>query len=216
MNVAPLTQCHRYYMNAWKRWKMLPMIMRRTWEWQRISYKLNLTLTQRKLSWTVRLFDDKLLISSRLTLRTLILILDIRLDFSKGYYQTLLDLADCYIGNKIDSSAFEECSRYIFGLKSYVISTIDKILYALCHQAYVISTDERCQGLIELYMKDDHTIAQTDINQLQAYQLQAEAFIKGNENMYRLLFAVWLSKLNRLPSYATLTRVFLFCLGWSK
>lgn len=58
-------------------------------------------------------------------------ILGVDLNFSHGYYYALLDLIDTFFDGSIDQAKFEECARYIFGTKAYIIFTIDKLVMLL-------------------------------------------------------------------------------------
>lgn len=55
----------------------------------------------------------------------------VELDFSHGYYYALLDLIDLFFDGSIDQTTFEECSRYIFGSKAYIMFTVDKLVLLL-------------------------------------------------------------------------------------
>lgn len=53
------------------------------------------------------------------------------MDFSHGYYYALLDLVDIFFDGSVDQTTLEECARYMFGTKGYMIFTIDKLVMLL-------------------------------------------------------------------------------------
>jgi hypothetical protein len=58
------------------------------------------------------------------------------LDYSNGTYGALLDLIDKFFDHdyNIEQQMFEECCRYVFGTKAYILYTIDKLVSALIKQ----------------------------------------------------------------------------------
>ena len=63
---------------------------------------------------------------------------DVEMDFSHGYYHALLDLIDLFFDGAINQVTFEECSRYIFGSKAYLMFTIDKLVLLLTRHVSLI------------------------------------------------------------------------------
>lgn len=55
----------------------------------------------------------------------------VEMDFSHGYYYALLDLVDIFFDGSVDQNTLEECARYMFGTKGYMIFTIDKLVMLL-------------------------------------------------------------------------------------
>lgn len=58
----------------------------------------------------------------------------IEMDFKSGYYNTLLKLIDRFFDDELDQHVFEECARYIFGTKAYIMFTIDKLMLSIMRQ----------------------------------------------------------------------------------
>lgn len=61
-------------------------------------------------------------------------ILAIEMDFKLGYYNALLKLIDRFFDDELDQHVFEECARYIFGTKAYIMFTIDKLMISIMRQ----------------------------------------------------------------------------------
>lgn len=59
------------------------------------------------------------------------------MDFSNGYYNAMLDLIDVFFESAVDQQVYEECARYIYGKKAYVIFTIDKLVMLLIRHVSV-------------------------------------------------------------------------------
>ena len=60
------------------------------------------------------------------------------MDFRHGYYHALLDLIDLFFDGAVNQATFEECSRYIFGSKAYIMFTIDKLILLLTRHVSLI------------------------------------------------------------------------------
>ena len=58
----------------------------------------------------------------------------VEMDFKRGYYNALLRLIDQFFDDELDQHVFEECARYIFGTKAYVMFTIDKLMISMMRQ----------------------------------------------------------------------------------
>lgn len=56
------------------------------------------------------------------------------MDFKLGYYNALLKLIDRFFDDELDQHVFEECARYIFGTKAYIMFTIDKLMLSIMRQ----------------------------------------------------------------------------------
>lgn len=56
------------------------------------------------------------------------------MDFKSGYYNALLKLIDRFFDDELDQHVFEECARYIFGTKAYIMFTIDKLMLSIMRQ----------------------------------------------------------------------------------
>jgi histone deacetylase complex regulatory component SIN3 len=62
------------------------------------------------------------------------------MDFKLGYYNALLKLIDRFFDDELDQHVFEECARYIFGTKAYIMFTIDKLMLSIMRQVIINRT----------------------------------------------------------------------------
>jgi paired amphipathic helix protein Sin3a len=60
--------------------------------------------------------------------------LAIEMDFKHGYYNALLKLIDRFFDDELDQYVFEECTRYLFGTKAYILFTIEKLMLSIMRQ----------------------------------------------------------------------------------
>lgn len=56
------------------------------------------------------------------------------MDFKQGYYKAMLKLIDRFFDDEFDQYIFEECARYLFGTKAYILFTIDKLMLSIMRQ----------------------------------------------------------------------------------
>ncbi|KAI8137486.1 hypothetical protein BJV82DRAFT_583646 [Fennellomyces sp. T-0311] len=113
----------------------------------------------------------------------------VEMDFSHGYYYALLDLIDLFFDGSVDQPTFEECSRYIFGSKAYIMFTIDKLILLLTRHMHHIMTDLRSRQLIELFRTYRNLEHPPDAQQLATYKLRAEQDVIGPaHNIYGIVF----------------------------
>jgi histone deacetylase complex regulatory component SIN3 len=113
-----------------------------------------------------------------------ICMLAIDLNFSQSYYDTLLDLIDKFFEGELDQQSFEECSRYIFGTKAYLMFTIDKVVHVLAKQIHTLVADETSSTLISV----DRIIDSVSTKSLYQYSKQAEELVGSEENLYQANF----------------------------
>ncbi|CAO3665162.1 unnamed protein product [Umbelopsis ramanniana] len=106
------------------------------------------------------------------------------LDFSQGYYETLLDLIDKFFEGDVDQQSFEECSRYIFGTKAYLVFTIDKLVHILAKQIHTLVTDDISIALLS----GDRLFDLASTKSVFDYNKQAEELVGKDENVYQANF----------------------------
>ncbi|KAI8147238.1 hypothetical protein BJV82DRAFT_598310 [Fennellomyces sp. T-0311] len=111
----------------------------------------------------------------------------IDLDFRNGCYPIMLDLIERLLKGDIDQGTYEACTRYMFGLKAYVLFTFDKVLDALSNQVYQGVTEPNCRSLVDLYIQEDTRVPEENLSSLQLYKVKAESIRKGNEHLYMIL-----------------------------
>lgn len=106
------------------------------------------------------------------------------MDFSQGYYETLLDLIDKFFEGDVDQQSFEECSRYIFGTKAYLVFTIDKLVHILAKQIHTLVTDDISIALLS----GDRLFDLASTKSVFDYNKQAEELVGKDENVYQANF----------------------------
>ncbi|KAI9284465.1 hypothetical protein BC943DRAFT_347176 [Umbelopsis sp. AD052] len=106
------------------------------------------------------------------------------LDFSQGYYETLLDLIDKFFEGDVDQQSFEECSRYIFGTKAYLVFTIDKLVHILAKQIHTLVTDDISIALLS----GDRLFDLATTKSVYDYNKYAEELVGKDENIYQANF----------------------------
>ncbi|KAI9319643.1 hypothetical protein BX666DRAFT_1853580 [Dichotomocladium elegans] len=113
------------------------------------------------------------------------------MDFSHGYYYALLDLVDIFFDRSIDQTTFEECTRYMFGSKAYIMFTIDKLVMLIIRHMHQILIDDQSRQLLELFQsyRKVNNAAALNPQQLAEYKSKAEKDIIGaEENLYGIVF----------------------------
>ncbi|KAI8150039.1 hypothetical protein BJV82DRAFT_585571 [Fennellomyces sp. T-0311] len=109
------------------------------------------------------------------------------IDISNGYYNALLDLIDRFFDGELDQAMFEEKSRYIFVTDAHVLFTIDKLVHSIIKQIQLVTMDEKCVELVELF-RSDQTLDSTCPRIMSVYRLRAEEIVGSDENLYKVNF----------------------------
>ncbi|KAL9544533.1 hypothetical protein MBANPS3_007578 [Mucor bainieri] len=111
----------------------------------------------------------------------------VHLDFKRGYYAALLTLIDRYFDDAFDQTVFEECTRYVFGNKAYVLFTIDKLMQSIMRQLHQIVTDTKAQKILSLFNKS-HEHEKSTPELIQAYRAQVADALGHDDKLYNLAF----------------------------
>lgn len=109
------------------------------------------------------------------------------MDFKKGYYQALLKLIDRYFDDAFDQTIFEECTRYIFGNKAYVLFTIDKLMQSIMRQLHQIVTDPKAQKILSFFKKN-HEHEKSTSELIQSYRSEVTEALGEEDKLYNLAF----------------------------
>ncbi|KAF9433156.1 Transcriptional regulatory protein sin3 [Entomortierella beljakovae] len=102
-------------------------------------------------------------------------------------YAKFLGLIHKVFDGELDQTAFEEQARHIFATKAYIVFTLDKVIAALLKQMHTIVTDQRCNELISMFVKDRQHEKNSRRQQI-IYRMQADAVV-GDENLYKIEYA---------------------------
>ncbi|GAA5803581.1 hypothetical protein HPULCUR_009064 [Helicostylum pulchrum] len=111
----------------------------------------------------------------------------IEMDFKSGYYNALLKLIDRFFDDELDQHVFEECARYIFGTKAYIMFTIDKLMLSIMRQLHLIVTEPKAQELLSFFKKN-HEHEKGSHELIQAYRLEVTDALGDQDNVYNLAF----------------------------
>lgn len=64
---------------------------------------------------------------------------DVDIDLNKGDpYSVMLELIEKQFEGELELSTFEECLRYIYGTKAYIMFTVDKLVQNMVKQVRYI------------------------------------------------------------------------------
>ncbi|XP_049777829.1 paired amphipathic helix protein Sin3a-like [Schistocerca cancellata] len=112
----------------------------------------------------------------------------------EDYYPTFLDMVKNVLDGNMDSNAYEDTLREMFGIHAYIAFTLDKVVTYAVRQLQHIVSDSTCQKCIELLRNEAkrdgaggpcHTAAQRAAAE-QMYQRRAERLM-GDEVCYKVL-----------------------------
>lgn len=109
------------------------------------------------------------------------------IDLSSGYYNALLELIDRFFDGDLDQAMFEEKTRYLFVTEAHVLFTIDKLVHSIIKQIQLVSADEKCVELVELF-RSDQMLDSTCPRIVSVYRLRAEEIVGSEENLYKAKF----------------------------
>nr|CAG8500348.1 9542_t:CDS:10 [Entrophospora candida] len=112
---------------------------------------------------------------------------DVDLDLNKGDpYTVMLELIEKQFDGEMDLATFEECLRYIYGTKAYIMFTVDKLIQNITKQIQVIVSDSKSASLIELFEENKKLLDPTSGRSHIMYQLHANNTIGYEEHTYRI------------------------------
>ncbi|CAK7328041.1 unnamed protein product [Dovyalis caffra] len=101
---------------------------------------------------------------------------------SDPYASALYNLLD----GSADNAKFEDECRAIIGNQSYVLFTLDKLIYKLVKQLQTVASDEMAGKLLQLYEYETSRKSESFIDSVYYYNTR---FFLHEENIYRLEFS---------------------------
>ncbi|GAA5821484.1 hypothetical protein JCM11251_004645 [Rhodosporidiobolus azoricus] len=104
---------------------------------------------------------------------------------AEHYYEHLLDLAEKLFDGDIDQQTYEEQLRYMAGIRSYPLFTLDKLTATVIKHIHTINGDNRCQDIATL-LEQDRARPTTTPRQQIAYRMEAESVLGQDDNLYRI------------------------------
>ncbi|GJN87300.1 hypothetical protein Rhopal_000248-T1 [Rhodotorula paludigena] len=104
---------------------------------------------------------------------------------AEHYYEHMLELAEKLFDGDIDQQTFEEQLRYMAGIRSYPLFTIDKLVSTVIKHIHTVNSDGRCQDVVALLEKDRARATTTPRQQI-AYRMEVESVLGQDDNLYRM------------------------------
>ncbi|KAF9003386.1 hypothetical protein BDQ17DRAFT_1409203 [Cyathus striatus] len=109
---------------------------------------------------------------------------------AEHYYSLMLESIERLFDSELETSAFEDQMRYMFGVKeAYKIFTIDKLVGAIVKQVQGVIGDPKSQGLLDALKREKGAGAWTTQDLINARR-GAEKILGPDENLFRI---DWLS-----------------------
>ncbi|ORX62697.1 hypothetical protein DM01DRAFT_1003788 [Hesseltinella vesiculosa] len=146
----------------------------------KIKAPLNLTVQSKSL-------DGILCLSRLASILNHIFVIGYQMDFTRGYYETLMVLTEKYLHGEIDSSLYEEVARYVFGNKVYTMFTVDRLVASLLRHIHFMVTTESTAALVELFLKH-HDLESVDAQSLGDYRVSVENVLGKDEALFNISF----------------------------
>lgn len=127
---------------------------------------------------------------------------------AEHYYEYALELAEKLFDGDVDQQTYEEQLRYMGGIRSYPLFTLDKLISTVIKhvssqaipnpfrvseieldfsrlQIHTINSDAKCQDIVSLLEKDRARSVTTPRQQI-AYRMSVESILSSDENLYRI------------------------------
>ncbi|EIW51655.1 uncharacterized protein TRAVEDRAFT_75682 [Trametes versicolor FP-101664 SS1] len=109
-----------------------------------------------------------------------------RINHASHYYDLMLESCEKLFDNELEQHAFEEITRYLFGLKhAYKLFTVDKVIGALIKQVQVILSDPKSQELFDL-LRREREITSPTTQDLINCRRNTERVLGPDENLFRV------------------------------
>ncbi|GAA5916036.1 uncharacterized protein JCM6883_001977 [Sporobolomyces salmoneus] len=104
---------------------------------------------------------------------------------AEHYYDYALELAEKLFDGDVDQQTYEEQLRYMGGIRSYPLFTLDKLISTVIKHIHTINSDAKCQDIVSLLEKDRARSVTTPRQQI-AYRMAVESILSSDENLYRI------------------------------
>ncbi|GAA5991337.1 hypothetical protein JCM5350_006988 [Sporobolomyces pararoseus] len=104
---------------------------------------------------------------------------------AEHYYEYALELAEKLFDGDVDQQTYEEQLRYMGGIRSYPLFTLDKLISTVIKHIHTINSDAKCQDIVSLLEKDRARSVTTPRQQI-AYRMAVESILSSDENLYRI------------------------------
>ncbi|PVV03578.1 hypothetical protein BB560_001943 [Smittium megazygosporum] len=110
------------------------------------------------------------------------------------YYEVIKRLIIKLLNGQLDSSSFEDSARYLFGIKAYLLLTVDKVISLVTKQLQLIVNEPKCTDLINLFLEMGVT-NKSNLREYISYRTKSQNIIGESELVFRFDY---LSKLQAL------------------
>ncbi|CAG8461919.1 45_t:CDS:10 [Acaulospora morrowiae] len=113
--------------------------------------------------------------------------IDVDIDLTRGDpYSVMLELIEKQFDGDLELPMFEECLRYIYGTKAYIMFTVDKLVQNMTKQMQLLVSDAKSNSLINLFENNKKQHDQSSVRSNIMYQLHANNTIGYDEPTYRM------------------------------
>ena len=122
----------------------------------------------------------------------------------EDYYPYFLDMVKNLLDGNLESTAYEDTLREIFGIHAYTAFTMDKVVQNIVRQLQHLVGDETCMQVTNLFNEEKKNgatsgaaaTAHQRAQQEQLYQKRAELLL-AEENCFKItIVSSWLLTLN--------------------
>jgi paired amphipathic helix protein Sin3a len=111
----------------------------------------------------------------------------------EDYYPAFLDMVKNVLDGNMDSNAYEDTLREMFGIHAYIAFTLDKVVANAVRQLQQLVVDESSQECFDMYLDEKKkgatggacSKAAQNAHTEMAYQKRAEQAL-SDENCYKL------------------------------
>ncbi|GES74256.1 paired amphipathic helix protein pst1 [Rhizophagus clarus] len=112
---------------------------------------------------------------------------EVDMDLNRGDpYTVMLELIEKQFDGEMELSTFEECLRYIYGTKAYIMFTVDKLVQNMTKYMQTLVSDSKSTSLISLFESNKQQQEQSNDRSHIMYQLHANNTIGYDEHTYRI------------------------------
>jgi len=112
---------------------------------------------------------------------------EIDMDLNRGDpYTVMLELIEKQFDGEMELPTFEECLRYIYGTKAYIMFTVDKLVQNMTKYMQTLVSDSKSSALISLFESNKLQQEQSNDRSHIMYQLHANNTIGYDEHTYRI------------------------------
>ncbi|KAJ2846753.1 hypothetical protein GGI22_006163, partial [Coemansia erecta] len=102
------------------------------------------------------------------------------------YYTIFLELVDQFLQGQLETNAFEEAMRVMYGIHAYKILTVDKVVQAISKNIQHLISDSKCIDILDLFTSIPPVHEQSPLRSHIAYRMKVEALVGADEHVFRV------------------------------